>query len=528
MTRFQRFLWNAFLLTAASLGMRAVGVLFNMYLTGKLGAAGLGRFSLIMSVYNLAVTVASSGIHLAVTRVVAEEAGSGRRHGVRRAMQTGFGYSLFFGVLSGILLYVCSAPIGILWLRDAETIPSLRLLALSLPFLALSTVLNGYFIAMRQAAKGAAVNTLGQMVKIGVTVFCLRMFLPRGTAWSCIALVCGTVASEAISFLLSMLFYLPARNRDCALAKTVQSGPAAQAERGVSIYLLRIAVPIALTTYIRSGLLTLEHLLIPMGLQKSGIAAEAALASYGTVHGMVMPVILFPAAFLAAFSGLIIPEIAEYRSKDAHTTVLRTAGRVIRVTLLFSILVSGAMLCFSRELGLVLYQSEEAGKYIRILAALIPVMYLDTMVDAMLKGLDQQVASMRYNIADAAFCAAAAYLLLPKFGIGGYLFLLYASEIFNFSLSLNRLLQVTHLPFSIGKWVLLPVFSIIGAAGISTVSFRWLGQLVTFQFPAVTLTVHILCTMMLYCVLLLLTGGVKESELSRVWQMICGKKQISS
>lgn len=519
-TRFQRFLWNALLMTGASLCIRAVGVLFNRYLTHMLGAAGLGRFSLIMSVYGLAVTLASSGIHLAVTRVAAEEAGGGRYRGVRAAVKTGLLYSLFFGLLSGVLLFSFAEPIAAGWLRDAEAAPALRLLALSLPPLALSTVLNGYFIAVRRASRGAAVNVLGQTVRICATVFLLRLLLPRGAVWSCIAMVGGCVVSEFVSFLLSAVLALPFFRRDRLLAQDEPPAPT----RSVSVYLLRIAVPIALTTYIRSGLLTLEHLLIPAGLESSGTTAEAALAAYGTVHGMVMPVILFPAAFLAAFSGLLIPEIAEYRSKNAKKTVIRTACRVLRVTLLFSTAVSGGMICWAYELGTVLCGSSDAGLYIRALAPLIPVMYLDTMVDAMLKGLDQQVASMRYNIMDTALSVAMAYFLLPRSGIRGYIFLLYASEIFNFSLSLGRLLSVTGLRFRLIAWVGKPVFSVIGASVLSALSFRLLGEAAVFRFPLVTLAVHLLFTLMLYCGFLAVTGCVGGRELRMFLDLLRGKE----
>ena len=58
------------LMTLTSFGMRGIGVLFNRYLTHRIGSAGLGQFSLMMSVYGFAVTAASAGIHLAITRVV--------------------------------------------------------------------------------------------------------------------------------------------------------------------------------------------------------------------------------------------------------------------------------------------------------------------------------------------------------------------------------------------------------------------------------------------------------------------------
>ncbi len=62
---------NAMIMTATSLLMNGIGVWFNVYISNRLGAQGMGVFQLLMSVYAFAVTFASSGICLAATRLVA-------------------------------------------------------------------------------------------------------------------------------------------------------------------------------------------------------------------------------------------------------------------------------------------------------------------------------------------------------------------------------------------------------------------------------------------------------------------------
>ena len=72
MRRGRKFFINAIILTSTSLFIRTVGVSFNVYISNKLGASGVGLFQLIMSVYVFAVTFATSGINLTTTRLVAE------------------------------------------------------------------------------------------------------------------------------------------------------------------------------------------------------------------------------------------------------------------------------------------------------------------------------------------------------------------------------------------------------------------------------------------------------------------------
>ena len=100
------------------------------------------------------------------------------------------------------------------------------------------------------------------------------------------------------------------------------------------------------------------------------------------------------------------------------------------------------MFVFSDKLGLVIYSSAEAGRYIRILAPLIPVMYTDMTVDGCLKGLGQQVWSMAINILDAVLGLVLGWTLLPVYALHAYIGIIYFTEAVNFILSILRLRRV--------------------------------------------------------------------------------------
>ena len=100
-------------------------------------------------------------------------------------------------------------------------------------------------------------------------------------------------------------------------------------------------------------------------------------------------------------------------------------------------------MAFSDGLGLSVYGSVEAGSMIRATAPLIPVMYFDTTVDCMLKGLGEQVHSMHINIIDSASSLILVLLLVPFLGIGGYIISVYFCECLNCALSLHRLRKIT-------------------------------------------------------------------------------------
>ena len=93
----------------------------------------------------------------------------------------------------------------------------------------------------------------------------------------------------------------------------------------------------AFSAYLRSGLVTVEHMLIPWGLQRSGSSREKSLAAYGTVHSMVFPLVLFPSALSGSFAGLLVPEIAESVAIQDRARIDRIIDKVLHAVLIFSI-----------------------------------------------------------------------------------------------------------------------------------------------------------------------------------------------
>ena len=119
----------------------------------------------------------------------------------------------------------------------------------------------------------------------------------------------------------------------------------------------------------------------------------------------------------------------------------RTAGELLRLSVLFSLAVALFLFICADALGMLIYDSREAGRYLRILAPLVPVIYTDMSVDGCLKGLGQQVWSMGVNILDALLGLLLTWQLLPRHALAAYIGILYATEIFNFALSIGRLLR---------------------------------------------------------------------------------------
>ena len=227
--------------------------------------------------------------------------------------------------------------------------------------------------------------------------------------------------------------------------------------------LLGISLPVAFSAYIRSALRTAEHILIPKGLKSYGASSDNSLALYGVIHGMVMPILLFPSSFLSAFSNLLIPEITECQKLKKNNQIKRIMKKVYSTTFVFSVGVCGIFWAFSRELGMAIYNSPDAASYIKLLAPLTVAMYIDSVTDAILKGIGEQVYSMRVNIVDSALSVLLTLILIPRYGIGGYIAVIFISELINTFLSLARLIYITDFKIHLTEWLIKPAFAVATA-----------------------------------------------------------------
>ncbi len=430
----------------------------------------MGLITLCAGVFGFAITFSCSGINLAVTRLISANLATDG-HRCSSIMRSAVAYCLFFSLSAGVVLFALAEPIATSLLNERALLPSIRLFALSLCPISLSSAFNGYFCAVRRAYKSVIAQFFEQGIRISLVSYFVLILAPYGVGASCVAVIGGGVVSEIGALLLSILLYLHDKKRNFNGISQVRENQLAS--------IGAVALPVAISSYVRSALSTIEHLAIPWGLRKCGIDYERSLASYGILHGMVVPLLLFPSAVLGAFSSLLVPELSSAKELCDFKKIRYIVSRVFSVSLLFSLGISGIFISFSYELGYFLYSSYEAGEYIRLLAPLIPLMYLDGAVDAMLKGLGEQIYTMRVNIADSLISVLLIVLLLPRMGMSGYVVIIFITELLNTSLSIIKLLNLTGVKAPVFRWIIKPLITVILSTFIVRllVDFNILGSL---------------------------------------------------
>ena len=437
--------------------LRFVGTSFQVYISARIGAAGIGLLQLTLSVGSLALVAGTAGIRTAAMYLTAEELGHKKPNHVRWVLSLCFLYSILCSGAVAMILFYFAPAIAEYWIGDLRTLDALRLFSCFLPCTCLCGVMTGYFTAANRIGTLAAVEVAEQLLSMAVTISFLTFWAGDDAGRACLCVILGSGAGACLTLLLLTIL------RICEKHGSSSSIPVAKR-------LANAAVPLAMADVIKSGINTTENLMVPKRLALYPRIADP-LAAFGMVSGMVFPVLMFPACILFALAELLIPELARCAAAESRHRIRYLVRRSLKVTMLYGVLFSGLMFLLADTLCLRLYDSPAAGRYLALYAPLIPMLYCDAITDAMTKGLGQQKICVRYNILTSAMDVVFLYLLLPRYGMMGYLFSFFVTHLLNFALSLRRLLKITgqRIPFY------LPAFTLA--------ALTWLLLMETFQTP---------------------------------------------
>lgn len=470
--------YSALLLTGVNLFLRLAGTSFQVFLSGRIGAAGIGLLQLVLSVGFAAMTAAMAGIRTATMYLTAEELGKKRPGHIKWVLSAAYCYSLVWSLSVAILLYILAPILAQHWIGDSRTVTAIRLAACFLPVNCLVGVMVGYFTAANRIGTLAVVEIAEQLFSLALTAVLLLFWAGTDPIKACLSVVFGSGCSACLT-LLSLVFLR-------LLERPPTAPPIPLGRR-----LLQYALPLAVADDVKSGISTAENLMVPQRLALyPGIDP---LAAFGTVTGMVFPVLMFPAAILFGLAELLIPELARCHAAGSRKRILYLSGRSLRLSLLYGCMVAGLMYLLSRRLCRQLYGSEIAGQYLQLYALLIPMLYCDAITDAMTKGLGQQKHCVRYNILTSALDVVFLFLLLPKYGMMGYFFSFLVTHLLNFVLSLRLLLRTTGLSVRLRTPVLALLCTLVATAVSDLLNEVW--------YKAVAFPVILLCLLFLLKIL---------------------------
>lgn len=424
---------GAVLLTAAGFSSRIMGFFYRIFLSRIIGAEGLGLYQMIFPVLVLALSLTSAGLSTAVSHQVSRKNALGDKRGSWNIFFTGAAFSLLLSLLTTGVLRNLAGVLAEFFLKDVRCEELLKYLALAIPFASFHAIVTGCFIGRKKPELPALSQLFEQLVRIIASLLIWQIFQEKGYAPTPLIAVGGMLAAEIITSLFTLLLLL--------FQNSVFPPPPLSVMGKSLEKLAEIALPISGSRFFLGIFQSMEAVLIPVRLRFFGYSLAEAYSHYGILTGMALPLVLFPSAVTGAVSVLLIPEISEADTLNDRQAILRTARSTVSGCLYLGIFCTGGFFLFGKELGLFLFQSEEAGSYIRILGWICPFLYLGTTLSSILNSLGKTTAVFFQNLLGILIRILFVWFGIPRFGILGCLLGILFSQLTVALLALRTLFE---------------------------------------------------------------------------------------
>ena len=382
---------QAVLLTLTNTIVRAMGFLMRVLFSRMLGPEIMGIMELGGSVHMMAITPATAGLPLAVSRLTAKAA-EGRKE---EALQAGKRLVRLLSLV-WIPVYLLLTPIIARLLGDDRTFPSLLMSAPCILVLGYSAAYNGYCYGMNNAWPPALSELTEQTLRFLVAFLLIKTLPNLSAAWAASVPGFATAVSEAAGVILVILMLrLPKPS----------TPPSKQTQKQV----LRLALPPTATRLTSTVLRSMNAMMIPLRLRASGLDLIEATSRFGMLAGMVLPVVMLPSVFTGSLAMLATPALA---AREGNPKALKAISVQLLLAAALVGLACGAILyAVAPWIAGSMYRLPELTPLIRYLCPSVLAMSLQQVLSGMIAGLGRQKQALYGTLAGAGVTLVASWFL---------------------------------------------------------------------------------------------------------------------
>lgn len=418
----QSFIHGTMILLAAGIINRLLGFVPRILLPRVIGAEGVGLYQMGFPFLTVLLTVISGGIPLAVAKLVAEAESSGNERRIRTILRSALSLSVCMGLAFSALCWFAAPWITSRLLTDERVYYTFLSMTPILPIVAISAVYRGYFQGRHNMIPTALSQIAETLVRIAVMLALAYAFLPWGKEYAAAGAMLGVMIGELVGMVVLLVQYHTSKSHYSAYQKASIGLHGAAARRlGALRRLLRLAVPVTAGRLVGSASYFLESVMIVQSLAIAGVVTAAATAQYGTLQGMVIPVLLLPSALTYSLAVSLVPSLSEAAARNDNETIHKRLRQSLRLALVTGGPFAVIFFVLAEPLCYYLYKDSEVGRMLKLMAPVAIFIYLQGPLQATLQALDRPGTALLNT-----FFGAAVKLLLifqlatqPQWGILG-------------------------------------------------------------------------------------------------------------
>lgn len=370
--------------------IKLLGLIYTLYLTNRegFGDKGNGIVAAGYQIYAMLLTVSSIGVPNAISKLVSERIAVGDYKGAHRIFKIAFATFSVIGLIGSLMLFFGAYSISNYWLQIPEAEMTLVALSPAIFFVAISSVMRGYFNARQNIKATARSQSIEQLFKTSLTIILVEIIAiisNVSTEWMAGGATLATTLATFAGFGYLYLFY---RTRQAEIATEIKSTVNYKYERvkTIIIRILTVSIPIALTAIMSSLNKNIDSFTVVRSL-KQFMSEDMALSQYGILGGKVDMLTSLPLSINVAFSTALVPAIAAAKAKKDKKTITQKTSFSLLISMLIGLPCTIGMCVFAGPILNLLFPNASSGAVILQISALTIIFtILDQTINGALQG----------------------------------------------------------------------------------------------------------------------------------------------
>lgn len=417
-------------MTTAGVLSRIIGFFYRIFLSRTIGAEALGIYQLIAPVFSICFALTASSVQTSISKFVGDVIGECEHSscGEKRArfyLVIGLTLSVFFSLVTGALVYTNADWIAVHLLGEKRCSPLLILLTYSLLPACIHACINGYYYGKKRAFVPSVCQLMEQIARVSSVFIIYQVTVEKGIPLTAFHAVAGLVIGEFAGLLTCLCAFSAEKHLEKGAFRSLQKSYSQMIQMFCAM-----VFPLTLNRVTVALSSSLENLLIPQKLQEFGYSNADALSIYGVLTGMTLSIILFPNVLTNSFSVLLLPAISEAKGQNRREQIVLAIKKAILYGLLLGLVFTVLFLLSGNLLGNKLFHNALAGVFIRRLSWLCPLMYITSLLSSILHGLGNAAQVLYVNLLSCLIRISMIWFLVPRYGIGAYLWGMLLSYVF--------------------------------------------------------------------------------------------------
>ena len=391
----QSFAQGIITLMIAQIIIKILGLIYKLYLTNKegFGDIGNGICSSGFQIYALLLTISSIGVPNTVAKLISEKMSVGNESGANRILKVAFAMFSIIGFCCSVFLFLSSRYIAQNLLQIPEAEITLLVLAPSIFFESITSVLRGFKENMKPTAHSQSIEQISKAVlTIGIVEFISYKALEMVNKTELMA--AGANLATTISTFIGAMYLLYCYKEEQKYLPMDRRAYEKETIKSIIIRILIVAMPITITALLGGINKNIDSITVVRGL-KNFLSAEEAKRQYGILSGKVETLITLPMSFNIALTTAIVPTIAAAKAKRSVQSVENKIRFSLLLTILIGLPASAGMIIFAQPILNLLFPNANSGAFIfQISSISVIFILLNQTITGILQGAGKQFIPM--------------------------------------------------------------------------------------------------------------------------------------